>query len=86
MTWLAIAAVLTGMVAGVWRLTGMALRYGHLLVLRGPGGAARLYERRTDGRYAPLPLVQLPAALRRFTCGTPAEVRVHTRGTRDGGR
>ena len=86
MTWMLIAVVLTVMAGGVSRLTRTALHYGHLLVLRGPGGARMLYERRTDGRYAPLPLVQLPAALRRFTCGTPAEVRVHARGPRNGGR
>lgn len=84
MTWLLIAAVLTAAAAGAWRLMQTALRYGHLLVLREPLGATRLYERQSDGRYAPLPVVQLPAALRRFTCGTPAEVRVRARGPRDG--
>jgi hypothetical protein len=84
MTWLLMAAVLTAVAAGAWRLMQTALRYGHLLVLREPRGATRLYERQSDGRYAPLPVVQLPAALRRFTCGTPAEVRVHARGPRDG--
>ena len=83
MTWLLMAAVLTAVAAGAWRLMQTALRYGHLLVLREPRGAT-LYERQSDGRYAPLPVVQLPAALRRFTCGTPAEVRVHARGPRDG--
>lgn len=39
MTWLAIAAVLTVMAAGVARLTRMALRSGHLLVLRRADGA-----------------------------------------------
>lgn len=84
MTWLAIAMVLTGVLAGVSWLVQAALRYGHLLLLRGPGGAPRLYERQADGRYAPLPLAQLPAALCRFTRGTPAEVRVRARGPRDG--
>ena len=86
MTWLAIAAVLTVMAALGVRLTRMALQSGHLLMLRQADGAPRLFERGRDGRYAPLPLAQLPAALRRFTCGTPAEVRVHARGPRDGGR
>lgn len=84
MTWLAITAVLAVMLAGVSRLAQTALRYGHLLVLRGPDGWVRLYERQSDGRYAPLPLGQLPAALCRFTRGTPAEVRVRARGPRDG--
>jgi hypothetical protein len=84
MTWVAITAVLMVMLAGVSRMAHMALRYGHLLVLRGPDDAARLYERQSDGRYAPLPLAQLPAALCRFTRGTPAEVRVRARGPRDG--
>lgn len=82
MTWLAIAAVLTVMAAGVARLTRMALRSGHLLVLRRADGAPRLYERGRDGSYAPLPVAQLPAALRRFSRGTPAEVRVRVRGPR----
>lgn len=84
MTWLAIAAVLTAVAAGAWRVMQAALRYGHLLVMREPRGAARLYERQPDGRYAPLPATQLPAALRRFGRGTPAEVRVRARGTRMG--
>jgi hypothetical protein len=84
MTWLAIAMVLTGVLAGVSWLARAALRYGHLLLLRGPGGALRLYERQGDGRYAPLPLAQLPAALCRFTGGTPAQVRVRARDPRDG--
>jgi hypothetical protein len=86
MTVLAILAVLTAIVAGGWRLTRMALRYGHLLVLRPPGGAATLYERGSDGRYAWLPIVQLPAALRRFVCGVPTEERVRARGPRNGER
>ena len=86
MTYLAILAVLTVMVAGVWRLTRLALRYGHLLALREPGGATALYERGSDGRYAWLPVVQLPAALRRFVCGVPAEERVRARGPRNGER
>lgn len=86
MTYLLILVVLTGFAAGVSRLTRMALRYGHLLALREPGGATVLYERRDDGRYAPLPLTQLLAALRRFVCGTPARVRVRARGPRNGKR
>jgi hypothetical protein len=84
MTWLAIATVLAAVLAGMSRLAQTALRYGHLLVLRGPDDAVRLYERQSDGRYAPLPLWQLPAALCRFTRGTPAQVRVRARGPRDG--
>lgn len=83
MTWLLMAVVLTALAAGAWRLMQTALRYGHLLVLREPRGAS-LYERQADGRYAPLPVVQLPAALRRFTRGTPAEARARARGPRDG--
>lgn len=84
MIWLAMAAVLTVTVAGVWHLAQTALRYGHLLVLRGPDGGVQWFERQSDGRYAPLPLWQLPAALCRFTRGTPAEARVRARGPRDG--
>ncbi len=86
MTYLAMMAVLTVIAAGVWRLTRLALRNGHLLALRAPGGATTLYERGPDGRYAWLPIVQLPAALRRFMCGVPAEERLRARGPRDGGR
>ncbi|WP_420126510.1 hypothetical protein [Longimicrobium sp.] len=86
MTVLAILAVLAVIAAGGWRLTRMALRYGHLLMLRAPGGATTLYERGSDGRYAWLPAVQLPAALRRFVCGVPAEERVRARGPRNGER
>jgi hypothetical protein len=86
MTYLAILAVLTVIAAGGWRLTRMALRHGHLLMLRAPGGATTLYERGSDGRYAWLPVVQLPAALRRFVCGVPAEERVRARGPRNGER
>lgn len=86
MTVLAIAMVLTVIAAGVSRLARLALRYGHLLALREPGGALRLYERGGDGRYAPLPWSRIPAALRRFVCGTPAEARVRARDPRDGGR
>jgi hypothetical protein len=86
MTYLAILAVLTVMAAGAWRLTRLALRHGHLLALRQPGGATALYERGSDGRYAWLPAVQLPAALRRFVCGVPAEERVRARGPRNGER
>ena len=83
MTWMLMMAVLAVIAAGVSRLLRTALLHGHLLVLRGPGGATQLYERNAEGRYAPLPLAQLPAALRRFTCGTPAEVKVRAR---NGGR
>ncbi|HEX5868910.1 MAG TPA: hypothetical protein VFY65_00770 [Longimicrobium sp.] len=86
MTYLLILAVLTAIAAGGSRLVRMALRHGHLLALRGHGGTVTLYERGSDGRYAWLPLVQLPAALRRFICGVPSEVRVHARGPRDGER
>ncbi|HYR09810.1 MAG TPA: hypothetical protein VEQ60_18695 [Longimicrobium sp.] len=86
MTYLAILVVLTAVAAGGSRLVRMALRHGHLLALREPGGATTLYERRSDGRYARLPIVQLPAALRRFVCGVRAEVRVHARGPRFGER
>jgi hypothetical protein len=86
MTYLLILAVLTAVAAGMSRLTRMALRHGHLLALRESPGTMRLYERGSDGRYAWLPVVQLPAALRRFICGVPAEERVRARGPRDGGR
>ena len=79
MTVLSIAVVLAVIVAGVSRLTRMALRHGHLLALRGPDGATALFERGEDGRYAPLPLPRLPAALRRFMCGVPSRVRVRAR-------
>lgn len=85
MTWMLSMAVLAVIAAGVSRLMRKAMLHGHLLVLRGPDGATRLYERNADGRYAPLPLVQLPAALRRFTCGIPAQVKVRAR-PRNGGR
>jgi hypothetical protein len=78
MTYLVMMAVLAAIAAGVSRLTRMALRYGHLLALREPD-SMHLYERGSDGRYAPLPLAQLPAALRRFICGVPSEVRVRAR-------
>jgi hypothetical protein len=86
MTYLLILAVLTTVAAGGWRLTRMALRHGHLLALRESGGALTLYERNADGRYAWLPVVQLPAALRRFVCGVPAAERVPARESRDGRR
>lgn len=86
MTYLAILAVLTAAAAGMARLTRRALRHGHLLALREPGGTVALYERGPDGRYAWLPAVRLPAALRRFVCGVPAEARVRARGPRNGGR
>lgn len=84
MTYLLILAVLTAVAAGVSRLTRLALRHGHLLALRGSAGTMTLYERGSDGRYAWLPVVQLPAALRRFIRGVPTVVRV--RGPRDGER
>jgi hypothetical protein len=80
MTYLVMMAMMMAAAAGVSRLVRMALRHGHLLALREPGGAFRLYERGSDGRYAPLPLTQLAAALRRFVCGVPSEVRVRSRG------
>jgi hypothetical protein len=86
MTYLAILVVLTAVAAGGSRLMRMALRHGHLLALRGSNGATTLYERNADGRYAWLPVVQLPAALRRFVCGVPAAERVRARGPRNGGR
>lgn len=86
MTYLAILAVLTAVAAGGSRLTRMALRHGHLLALRGSGGALTLYERNADGRYAWLPVMQLPAALRRFVCGVRATVRVRARGPWTGER
>ena len=86
MTYLLILAVLTAVAAGMARLTRMALRHGHLLALRESGGTMTLYERGSDGRYAWLPAVQLPAALRRFVCGVPAEERVRARGPRNGER
>jgi hypothetical protein len=84
MTYLLILSVLTAIAAGGARLTRMALRDGHLLALRGSGGTMTLYERNADGRYAWLPVVQLPAALRRFVCGVPAAERVRARGPHDG--
>ncbi|HEU4884800.1 MAG TPA: hypothetical protein VFT45_21260 [Longimicrobium sp.] len=84
MTYLLILAVLTAIAAGGARLTRMALRHGHLLALRGSSGAMTLYERNADGRYVWLPVVQLPAALRRFVCGVPAAERVRARGPREG--
>ncbi|MBW3570458.1 MAG: hypothetical protein KY467_05080 [Gemmatimonadetes bacterium] len=86
MTLLAILAVLTAVAAGVWALTRMALRHGHLLALREPGGGTTLYERGANGRYAWLPAVGLPAALRRFVCGVRAAVRVRARRPRHGER
>lgn len=86
MTYLLILAVLTAVAGGMSRLTRMALRHGHLLALRGSPGTMRLYERGSDGRYAWLPAVQLPAALRRFICGVPARERVRARGPRNGER
>jgi hypothetical protein len=86
MTYLAILAVLTAVAAGGSRLVRMALRHGHLLALRESSGAITLYERNADGRYAWLPIVQLPAALRRFMCGVRAEVRVRAREPRPGER
>jgi hypothetical protein len=86
MTYLLILAMLVAVVAGGSRLMRMALRNGHLLALRGSNGATTLYERGSDGRYAWLPIVQLPAALRRFVCGVPAEERVRARGPRNGER
>lgn len=83
MTWMAMAAVAAVILAGGSRLVRMALRHGHLLALRGPGGATAWYERGDDGRYAPLPAVRIPSALRRFVCGVPARVRVRAR---NGGR
>lgn len=79
MTFMAMAVVAAVIVAGVSRLVRMALRHGHLLALLEPGGRTRWYERGGDGRYAPLPVVRLPAALRRFVCGVPAQVRVRAR-------
>lgn len=84
MTYLLILMVLTTAAAGMWRLTRIALRHGHLLALRQPGGALTLYERNADGRYAWLPLVRLPAALRRFVCGVPAAERVRAGRPREG--
>ena len=86
MTWILATVVLAVAAAGLSRLMRTALAHGHLLVLRGPGGAPRLYERGEEGLYAPLPVVQLPAALRRFACGIPARVKVRARGPRNGGR
>lgn len=86
MTYLLILAVLTAVAAGMSRLTRMALRHGHLLALRQSPGTMRLYERGSDGRYAWLPVAQLPAALRRFVCGVPAEERVRARDPRNGER
>ncbi|HEX2077425.1 MAG TPA: hypothetical protein VHG08_06935 [Longimicrobium sp.] len=79
MTWMAMAAVSAVVLAGVSRLVRTALRHGHLLALLEAGGRTRWYERAADGRYAPLPAVRLPAALRRFVCGVPAPVRVRAR-------
>lgn len=80
---LAILVVLTAVAAGGSRLMRMALRHGHLLALRNASGATTLYERNADGRYAWLPMVQLPAALRRFVCGVPAAERVRARDPRN---
>ena len=79
MTFMAMAAVAAVILAGVSRLVRMALRHGHLLALREADGRTRWYERGAGGRYAPLPAVRLPAALRRFVCGVPAQVRVRAR-------
>lgn len=76
MIWLMMTALLAGAAATVAAVARMAFRAGHLLALRGPGGAPRLYERGADGRYAPRPAGQLLAALRRFARGVPAEARV----------
>src|SRR5688500_7066451 len=86
MTYLAILVVLTAVAAGGSRLVRMALRYGHLLALRGSNCAITLYGGDADGRYAGLPLVQRPAALRRFMCGVRATVRVRAREPRLDGR
>ena len=82
MTCMATAAVAAVILAGVSRLMRMALRHGHLLALPEPGGRTQWYERGSDGGYAPLPAVRLPAALRRFVCGVPAGVRVRARNGR----
>jgi hypothetical protein len=79
MTWIAMTAVAAVIAGGATRLTRLALRHGHLLALSEAGGRVRWYERGADGRYAPLPAVRLPAALRRFVCGVPARVRVRAR-------
>lgn len=63
---LAIAAA-----AGAAGLLVRAVDGEHLLVLRGAGAELRLYERRPDGRYGPLPAAGLPASLWRFARGTP---------------
>jgi hypothetical protein len=79
MIWMLSMLVLAAVAAGVSKLMRTAMLHGHLLVLNGPDGATRLYERNAEGRYAPLPVAQIPAALRRFTCGIPAQVKVRAR-------
>lgn len=60
------------------RLASRAFAAGHLLVLRPDGRNAWLFERGGDGRYARLPVRQLPAALCRFVRGVPAVWKVRS--------
>lgn len=74
----------TAAAAGAAGLLVRAVSGEHLLVLRGAGAELRLYERRTDGRYGPLPVSGLPASLWRFARGTPLPAPARAAARRDG--
>jgi hypothetical protein len=75
-TMLVLALAIAAGAAGLFRL---AMRGEHLLVLGGGNGAARLFERRPDGRYAAIGASGVPGALWRFARGMPAQVKVPAR-------